>query len=56
MTGPALGRIGACVFDAYGTLLDVTSPVAAEAAAEAASETAAATETEPLRHLLLGGS
>ena len=23
MTGPALGRIGACVFDAYGTLLDV---------------------------------
>ena len=33
MTGPALGRIGACVFDAYGTLLDVTSPVAAEAAA-----------------------
>ena len=26
------GWIGACVFDAYGTLLDVTSPVAGEAA------------------------
>ena len=33
MTVPALGGIGACVFDAYGTLLDVASPVAAEAAA-----------------------
>lgn len=34
MTVPAaIGPIRACVFDAYGTLLDVASPVAAEAAA-----------------------
>jgi 2-haloacid dehalogenase len=33
VTAPPLGRVRACVFDAYGTLLDVASPVAAEAAA-----------------------